>query len=134
MKRLYSAVIIASIIVVVVSILVLSNVSEIQNSTGILEGTVDYIGLICVPEQRDIPPCSGPYPNYEIIVYTSDGNTVVKKTITDDNGNYQFNLDFGTYVIYEPKLQNNKPIDIPTTIQVDSSSITHNVIIDSGIR
>jgi len=131
-NKLYG--IVAVVIAVTALIIISFNISETQNSTGILEGTVHFIGTRCSSEQQNIPPCSGPYPNYEIIVYASDGNTIVKKTTTDENGTYQINLDFDTYVIYEKKLQNNKQVDIPTEIQINSPNLAHDIIVDSGIR
>ena len=132
MNKLYG---IAAVAIGVIALIIISfNISETQNSTGILEGTVHFIGTNCFSEQQNIPPCSGPYPNYEIVIYASDGNTIVKKTTTNENGTYQINLDFDTYVIYEKKLQNNKQVDIPTEIQINSPNLAHDIIVDSGIR
>jgi hypothetical protein len=70
-----------------------------------LEGTVYFIGQPCAPSRDNkisVPPCEGPYPNYEIKIYEkiNGKNTIVCVTKTDENGNFRVLLKPGEYVIY----------------------------------
>lgn len=67
-----------------------------------LQGVVYFVGKPCSPNTSSfsVPPCSGPYPNYEITIYAQDGKTVVSKIKTDSNGNFETLLNPGTYVIF----------------------------------
>jgi hypothetical protein len=48
--------------------------------TGDLEGTVWFIGNPCEPGAAlPVPPCDGPYPSYEIVVYQDDGVTMAAR-------------------------------------------------------
>ncbi len=106
---------------------------------GFLEGRVWFIGVPCPPEEINgckpqVPPCDGPYPNYEITVYKTDGKTIVAKTISDEDGYYQISLDPGNYYIYT---QNGPLKDHIKTNQVTiESCITTklDLIVDTGIR
>jgi len=58
-----------------------------KKEKGFLEGTVTFIGTPCSEKiNHSVPPCDGIYPNYEVIVYKTDGKTIVAKTISDENG------------------------------------------------
>jgi hypothetical protein len=66
-----------------------------------LEGTVFFNGLPCNPKTTiKVPPCDGPYPNYEVIVYAVGGKDIVSKTRSDQNGTYTMLLKTGNYTIY----------------------------------
>ncbi len=75
---------------------------------GTLEGTVYYLGIACTPQtysgmEIKIPPCNGPYPNYEIVIYNEDGTTEIAKTVSSKDGRYHLSLDPGHYIIYTPR-------------------------------
>jgi hypothetical protein len=73
-----------------------------QPNGGKVSGVVSFQGLNCQPGQPDfnIPPCSGPYPNYKIEVYREDGTNLALTAMTDPKGNYGIELPTGKYVIY----------------------------------
>jgi hypothetical protein len=65
-----------------------------------LEGNVYFRGNPCPPSAfSTTPPCSGLYPNYEIVIYSEDGKTVASKAKTDANGNFKTLLNTGNYII-----------------------------------
>jgi hypothetical protein len=80
--------------------------------TGRVTGVVNFSGLNCQPGQPDfnIPPCTGPYPNYKVEVYESDGKSLKTTVMTDLKGNYRVELPSGAYVIYTQNgpMENNR--------------------------
>lgn len=69
---------------------------------GILQGSVRFRGLPCQEGQTDynVPPCSGPYPKYEVTIYQADNLLEpVMSTITDENGEFKVVLKAGDYII-----------------------------------
>ncbi|MFX0204595.1 MAG: carboxypeptidase-like regulatory domain-containing protein, partial [Candidatus Hodarchaeota archaeon] len=99
---------------------------------GVIYGNVYFTGLPCNPSMMEIrvPPCDGPYPNYEVIVYDESGTQVVDSTFTDCSGKYIFSLPPGTYVIYSKTVRS----DIPNTIQLDNGEqVELDIDIDTGI-
>ena len=106
-----------------------------------IKGTINFIGLECPPfSKQKVPPCSGPYPNYTITVYTDDKEKkMVTTTQTDSNGNYRIILKPGKYLIYS-SLESPNTIDVTKanvyehiTIQ-KNETITKNYDIDTKIR
>jgi hypothetical protein len=97
-----------------------------------LNGIVSFIGQECNPEAfKKTPPCSGPYPNYEILVYDEDGKNVIAKTETNDKGEYFISLEPRNYVIYTPHGFSNQSYPI----SIKENEITkQDLIIDKGIR
>lgn len=97
-----------------------------------LNGFVYFMGLECNPEGiKKIPPCSGPYPNYEILIHDEDGKNLIAKTKTNDKGEYSISLEPGNYVIYIPHGFSNQS----NTITIKENEITKkDLIIDKGIR
>lgn len=60
-----------------------------------------FRGKSCPPSTfYRVSPCSGPYANYEFIIYAEDGKTIVSKAKTDSMGNFRMTLKTGNYVIY----------------------------------
>jgi hypothetical protein len=111
------------------------------SDSGILEGTIEFIGMDCPPfSKQEVPPCSGPFPNLTITLYTNyNEKKIVATTKTDSNGNYQIILKPGKYLIYT-SLESPNTIDITKaniydhiTIQ-KSETITKNYDIDTKIR
>jgi len=64
-----------------------------------LELTVYNVGLQCAPDSKffKVPPCTGPYPNYNLTITTSDGKNICIKT--NSNGKFKTLLKPGSYVI-----------------------------------
>lgn len=79
---------------------------------GKVTGQVTFSGLPCQPGQPDfnVPPCTGPYPNYKIEVYEGDDKKNLRLTaMSDSKGNFSIELASGDYVIYTPNgpMENN---------------------------
>lgn len=101
---------------------------------GIVQGKVMFSGLPCQPGQPDfnVPPCSGPYPKYEIKVYSTKApETVAVTTMSDENGNFKIILPAGDYVIKTMKGP-GMTVDNPFTIEKDKSTPL-NLKVSSGI-
>lgn len=122
------------------------NIYENQNdhkkySGSGIQGIINFIGLECPPfSKKQTPPCSGPYPDLPISIYTGDNEKkMVATTQTDSNGNYHIILKPGKYLIYS-SLESPSTIDITKanvyehiTIQINET-ITKNYNIDTKIR
>ena len=69
---------------------------------GMLRGSVTFSGLPCTEGQADFktPPCTGPYPGYEVEVYQkSNLLEPLSTTTTDNEGIFNLVLEPGEYVI-----------------------------------
>lgn len=98
-----------------------------------VQGTVFFRGLPCPPENMKVPPCSGPYPNYKIIVYSED-NHVIDSTFTNNKGEFELFLPNGKYNIFTqagPSQSMQKP-NYFTTNETKTEPL--NLIIDTGMR
>ena len=106
-----------------------------QVGSGTVEGTVSFIGAPCNPNQgyNKVPPCDGPYPNYEVILYKEDRTTVAGKVTTDQEGKFRLILDAGTYYfLFNGSLDSKKR---ELLIVVKENSITRqDITIDNGVR
>ena len=105
---------------------------------GILVGTVGFVGLPCPPEEIGgrkplVPPCDGPYPNYEIAVYRTDGKTVVTKIASNVDGTYEIYLNSGNYSIYTPSGLQDRIKTHQVTI-VSGMTTKLDLVVDTGIR
>jgi hypothetical protein len=106
---------------------------------GFLEGTVMFIGLPCPPEELNgreprVPPCDGPYPNYEITVYQTDGKTIVAKGISDANGHYEISLNAGNYLIYTPSGLSQNDVKANRVTIVEGETTKLDLVVDTGVR
>lgn len=111
-----------------------NDISDVPEN-GTLQGMVSYIGKPCPPTQLTVPPCSGPYPNYDIIIFDSDEITEISSTISDENGNYKISLMPNDYVVYQKQRQQNKMVDYALPVTIISKQVTsQDIIIDGGIR
>jgi hypothetical protein len=87
-----------------------------------------------------IPPCSGPYPNYEIKMYsTKDCKHVVSKTKSDQNGSYRMMLSPGNYAICANSDVTTSPFGLeqskPIYFAVKEGEVTNlDLVIRTGIR
>jgi len=105
-----------------------------ESKFGNLEGTVNFIGTAC-PDERKGPPCSGPYPNYEIIIYNEDGKTVEKTIFSNEDGNYNTELEQGVYVIFIQEREFATMKETPNQITINSDQTSQfDIRIDTGIR
>ena len=106
---------------------------------GILEGVVTFLGTPCYSQEVSgrkprVPPCSGPYPNYEITIYKADAKSIAAKTVTDSAGDNKVSLNPGKYVIYAqngPLEQDRKAHQL--TISAKKRTRLH-LVIDTGVR
>ena len=107
-----------------------------------LEGQVFFRGKPCNPnsDSYSVPPCSGPYPNYEIIIYQDNENNrnfnknIVLKTKTNMSGDYKAFLNPGNYVIYTKKGISPSSI-MANEFSVEEGKNTRvDLTIDTGIR
>jgi hypothetical protein len=121
-----------AVLVVVVAVLVAVSFirAPAAGGTGVLEGTVTFIGLPC--RDSNVPPCSGPYPDYEVGVYAQDGRTYVASAIAGGDGRYSIRLEEGNYVVYSP----SGPVEVAkhaVSIAQGRTTIL-NLTMDTGIR
>lgn len=81
----------------------LLSATSCKDEIGKVAGTVSFKGVPCQPGQPDfnVPPCSGPYPNYEVIIYHASAPEQPVLTIkSGSDGNYHADLPAGDYRIY----------------------------------
>lgn len=118
----------------------ISNVTATTNSWN-LEGKVCFKGSPCNPSSTffKVPPCTGPYPNYEVNIYSNNNNnnsnnTLIATTKTDADGNYRILLEPGKYVIYTKA--GKFPANVNSNIfMIEEGKITTlDLMIDTGIR
>ncbi|UCC71524.1 MAG: hypothetical protein JSV86_14180 [Gemmatimonadota bacterium] len=106
----------------------------LDGDMGVLEGRVHLVGLPCPPNSLQRPPCDGPYPNYEVVVHDSNGQSVVAQTRTDDQGFYDVVLKQGEYVIFTTQGL-SEPFTETHRFTIVAGKITVlNLTIDTGIR
>jgi hypothetical protein len=111
-----------------------SSFTESKSDSSNLRGNIYFEGLNCNPKKTNItvPPCSGRYPNYEVIVSSSkDCKTMLSKTKSDHNGSYRMKLPPGNYVIC-PKSGNAPSPPHPFGIEEELPKSIH-FIIKEGI-
>lgn len=105
--------------------------------SGMVEGVVSFVGTPCNPQYPfKVPPCDGPYPNYEVVFYKEDKKTVAAKATTDQNGKYQAALESGTYYILPSEAAFGKtlrPREVKVVVKAQET-IQQNIRIDTGIR
>ena len=125
-------------VALIIGAIIYSMPEEIQEfsekQVGVVEGTVYFVGKPCPPSEIG-PPCDGPYPNYEVIIYKTDGKSIATKTITTDEGSFEAQLPVGDYIVYEISMDFNKVKETPIvfTIEPDKKKSLE-ISIDVGIR
>jgi hypothetical protein len=103
--------------------------------TSGIKGTVNFIGADCPPTaEKKVPPCSGPYPDYEVKVYSEDGKNIIKTAKTHQDGNYFVPLSPGNYVIYTEAGPLESQKEAKKVIVMDNRITQHDLQIDTGIR
>ena len=108
--------------------------SDIKENWNV-RGTVFYKGLPCRAENQRVPPCSGPYPGYNITVHPKENSNLVSAIVqTDDKGEFRIWLPDGEYVIYTqtgPKGSINRENYL--AIQGGKGNVL-DLTIDTGVR
>ena len=105
-------------------------------ATGTIKGKVT-VGPIC-PVERPGVPCPVPpaaYTSREVILYSADGTTEIKRIHFAPDGTYYFEVPEGIYVLNIPEQGIGGSKDLPKTLTVKSGeTIEFNFSIDTGIR
>ena len=105
-----------------------------EEQVGIVKGSVYFVGKPC-PSSRVGPPCDGPYPNYEVIIYEKDEKNIVNKIMTDDQGNFETQLPVGNYLVFGKNIDFNKVIEIPIVFTIEPEKTKSiEITINEGIR
>jgi hypothetical protein len=106
-----------------------------------LEGQVFFKGTPCNPDSfyYKVPPCSGPYPNFEIDIYSdkTDENRnkiLVTKIKTDLNGNFKTLLAPGNYVIYTKAGKFSSDIKTYEFVIEENKNAKLDIFVDTGVR
>lgn len=107
-------------------------------SSGNLEVKILFKGAKCNPASSffKVPPCSGPYPNYEFYIYSTNNadlkKTLISKAKTDIDGNYRVSLKPNKYVI---QTESDKLSSTPYSFSIkEGERVTIVITIDTGIR
>ncbi len=108
---------------------------ESAPAPGRLAGDVVFEGMNCAPDRpRAVPPCSGPYAGYEVVVLSADGKTAVGSVVTGENGGFSIELPAGSYVI---RLSSGSPSlarrEERFTVDVGEETEIH-LVVDTGVR
>jgi len=125
-------------VALIIGAIIYSMSEEIQEfsekQVGVVEGVVYFVGKPC-PPSRVGPPCDGPYPNYEVVIYEIDGKSIVNKINTNDEGTFEVQLPVGKYIVFEKSVDFNKVKETPIvfTIEPDKRKSLE-ISIDQGIR
>jgi hypothetical protein len=103
---------------------------------GTLQGQVT-IGPICPVERPDQPctPSPDTYAARKVLVFSSDGATLVATVSLNETGYYRVALDPGSYVVNINRGGIDRSLDMPRTITLAAGeTITLDISIDTGIR
>jgi len=104
---------------------------------GTLFGTVSFVGVPCAPGRGKVPPCDGPYPDYEVVVYKAGTSEIAARTRTDMNGHYEVKLPPGNYNLRSAAdgLPMKQPVEESSPSRIDDGGRTRlDLHIDTGIR
>ena len=108
---------------------------EPASPPGRLVGDVVFEGMNCAPDRpHPVPPCSGPYAGYELVVLSADGKTAVASVVTGEDGGLSFELPAGSYVVRPASgLPGVARSEKRFTIHAGGESEIH-LVIDTGVR
>lgn len=87
-------------VITIQNITLVKPITKPAGSSWNLQLAVFNLGSDCPPNpnfNREVPPCSGLYPNYDIIITPKEGNRILLKT--DENGRIRITLDPDSYTI-----------------------------------
>ena len=100
-----------------------------------VKGTVYFNGMDCPPTAaKTVPPCSGPYPGYDLTIFAQDGKTIITTVKTDMMGNYSVSLAPGHYIIYMQTGPLKSQMDPDNLIIKENQIIKKDLYIETGIR
>lgn len=115
-------------------LLAISILAGCRFDVGTVAGVVKFSGLPCQPGQPDfnVPPCTGPYPNFKLEIYAAAKPDVIALTaMSDAKGNFRIELPVGEYIIYtqkgikpDQKVENKFKIEKDKTTQLNLSIST----------
>ena len=115
----------------------LNNYSKNDNASMItsgVKGVVYFLGLECPPNiTTRTPPCSGPYPNYDVTAYSGNCSTVVGKTKTDSVGQYYLALPPGNYTIFTPSALDPSDMQCNNFV-IKEGTLVKDLNVDTGVR
>jgi hypothetical protein len=110
-----------------------NNHSTIKLEEFNLQGTVFFKGLPCNSQDLKVPPCSGPYPDYKVIVY-SGNNEEIDSTITNDKGEFKLFLPNGKYNIFTQAGHSQSMQKSNYFIIEGKKIVSLNLVVHTGIR
>lgn len=104
--------------------------------TGTLAGSVS-IGPLVPVEQEGVTyeiPCEV-YEARKVLVYKSNGSTLVETVDIDCEGNYSIELRPGSYVVDIDRTGIDFSKDLPRTVEItEGETVKLDISIDTGIR
>jgi hypothetical protein len=106
-------------------------------SMGTLYGTVSFVGVQCAPGKGKVPPCDGPYPDFEVVLYKAGTWEMSARTRTDLNGHYEVKLPPGNYILRSAAEgpPAGQRVEEPSQARVDAGGRSRlDLHIDTGIR
>ena len=110
-----------------------NQMNQNHSSSGV-EGKVMFEGSDCPPfSEKEIPPCSGPYSNFNISIYSVDKSKKITTIKTDSDGHYRIYLDPGTYILQSNEENTQAHISENITIKKGEIKLM-NYTIKSSIR
>ena len=107
-----------------------------NENKGIVQGKI-LIGPICPVEREGVTcePSPEAYSSRKIIIYATDGSTIIKETTPDEKGNYKISLIEGEYVVGIYRTGIDSSSDVPKNITVrKGETVELNISVDTGIR
>jgi hypothetical protein len=100
-----------------------------------IKGTVYFNGMDCPPTAaKTVPPCSGPYPEYNLTIFGQDGKTIITTVKTDRMGNYSVSLAPGHYIIYVQRGPLMSQMEPDNVIIKENEIMKKDLYIETGIR
>ena len=101
---------------------------------GILEGHVNF--SLGADTNQSVPtPIPLFYEQHSLIIYRSDGKTLVTNVLLDPQANFRLPLDPGVYVVKWRKYKVETAQDLPATVTVVGGKTTRlDVNIDTGSK
>lgn len=91
---------------------------------GILEGHVSFTGPPALAGRPTPTVAPQFYEQHSLIIYRSDGSTLVTNVLLDARANYSLSLDPGVYVVKWRKRVDEATTDLPKTITIESGKTT----------
>ena len=106
-------------------------------ATGTLRGHVTIGPLVPVLREGEPEPTPAPevYAARQIVIYESDGKSVVARVEINPQGNYEASLPVGVYIVDINRIGIDSASGLPQEVEIKEGEITIlDVDIDTGIR